>query len=65
MAKLQCPECKSEDVRIYSMRSYPDKINRYRECNKCKHRFKTVEQIKSGWDYEAAINKIKKIVDKF
>jgi len=65
MAKLQCPKCKSEDIKIYSMRQYEDHIDRYRECNKCKNRFKTTEKIKSGWDYETAIKQIKKIVDKF
>ena len=64
MNKLQCPKCQSEDFKIYSVRRYADKINRYRKCNSCNHKFKTIEKMESGWDYETAIKKIKNIVDK-
>jgi transcriptional regulator NrdR family protein len=65
MTKLQCPECKSENIEVYSTRQYPDKILRYRKCNSCNKKFKTIETIPSGWSAESAIKKIKKIVDDF
>ncbi|KYK34828.1 MAG: hypothetical protein AYK22_04545 [Thermoplasmatales archaeon SG8-52-3] len=61
---LECPKCKSSNNKIYSVRKYPDKIVRYRECNECNNKFKSIEKLQSGWDYEVAIEKIKKIVDK-
>lgn len=32
MAKLQCPKCKSENIKVYSTRQKPESINRYRKC---------------------------------
>lgn len=32
---------------------------RYRQCPKCKKKFKTIEQVAHGWDYKAICKKIK------
>ena len=65
MTKLQCPKCKSENTNVYSTRQYADRINRHRKCKDCGKTFKTIETIPPGWNAEAAIKEIKKIVDKF
>jgi transcriptional regulator NrdR family protein len=51
MAKLQCPKCKSENIKVYSTRQKPEAINRYRKCNDCGHKFKTIETIPSSWSH--------------
>ena len=65
MAKLQCPSCKSENIKVYSTRNRADRIIRYRKCLDCEHTFRTIEQIPSGWSSDSAIKQIKSIVDKF
>jgi transcriptional regulator NrdR family protein len=65
MVKLQCPKCKSENTKVNSTRQRADRVTRYRECNDCKHRFRTIERIPSGWDPNAALDEIKKIANKF
>jgi transcriptional regulator NrdR family protein len=65
MAKLQCPKCKSENIKVNTTRQREDRIIRYRECKDCKHRFTSIERIPYGWDPNAAIDEIKKIANKF
>ena len=62
-----CPNCNNENGKssVYAVRRYKDRIIRYRECKNCKHKFKSIEKTQSGWDYEDAILRIKKIVDGF
>ena len=42
MSKLECPECKSDDTKVYKKVSKSDRITRYHKCNKCNHKFKSV-----------------------
>ncbi len=65
MTKLQCPKCKKENTKVYSVRQKEDRITRYRKCLDCGHKFKTIEQIPSDWSSDSAIKQIKKIVGKF
>jgi transcriptional regulator NrdR family protein len=62
---IVCPKCGSMNNAVYSVRKYEDRIIRYRACGDCKHKFKSIEKTLSGWDYEDAMMKIKKIVDRF
>ena len=43
MVKLQCPNCKSENVKINTTRQRVDRIIRYRLCKDCGYRFRTKE----------------------
>lgn len=65
MAKLQCPECKSENTTVYSTRQRADRVTRYRRCLDCNHTFSTIEQIPSKWSHAATIKQIQKLVEKF
>lgn len=65
MVKLQCPECNSENTKVYSTRQRADRVIRYRRCLDCDHKFSTVEQIPSKWSHEATIKQIKKLIDKY
>ncbi len=42
---MQCPYCGQPDSRVVDTRSAGDSIRRRRECQKCKKRFTTYEQI--------------------
>ena len=56
MAKLQCPECKCDDTKVYRTLSKPDSITRYHQCNKCNHKFKSVQTYE---DYVTILKRIK------
>ena len=40
---FRCPECESEDTRVYRTRHMEDSTIRYHRCNACTHRFRTVQ----------------------
>lgn len=42
---MQCPYCGTPDSRVVDTRSTSDSIRRRRECQKCRKRFTTYEQI--------------------
>ena len=42
---MQCPYCGQPDTRVVDTRSTSDSIRRRRECQKCRKRFTTYEQI--------------------
>ena len=57
---MNCPKCRSRSTvnnNIYKK----DFTIRYRVCtNKdCRHKFKTIEQIATGWDYRNIVKKMK------
>ena len=56
MSKLQCPECNSDDTKVYRTVSKPDSIIRYHKCNICDHKFKSVQTYE---DYVAILKRIK------
>ena len=56
MSRLKCPECNSDDTRVYRTVGKPDSITRYHKCNKCNHKFKSVQTYE---DYVKILKKIK------
>ncbi len=40
---MHCPACTSDENRVLSTRSQPDKVHRLRCCDACGHRFNTTE----------------------
>lgn len=40
---MHCPACTSDENRVLSTRSMPDKVVRLRCCEACRHRFHTTE----------------------
>lgn len=42
---LRCPSCGARGLRVLNTHPYPERIVRYRECEACGHRLKSVEKI--------------------
>ena len=40
---MDCPKCKSVQVRTIDSRCFPSTVKRRRECQECGHRFTTLE----------------------
>jgi len=59
---MLCPKCKNESTKVVKVFHKPSRTYRYRECKKCKFRFKTVELISDGTDYKHIVERIREIV---
>jgi len=60
---MKCPKCGSNIARVTTVFHKSTRTYRYRQCNKCNYKFKTVELISDGMDYKHVVEKIRDLVN--
>ena len=60
---MNCPKC-GGDTYVTRTIDKTNKVFRYRKCKLCKSSFTTTEMTSDGWNYQAIVDEIRRLVNK-
>lgn len=56
--RIACPKCGSQEQNVIDSRPVGGRIRRRRECDKCKERFTTIEQVHDAKIWQAKLKQL-------